>query len=789
MLLREDGKPYIYVHQCDPSEVGRELSREEIVAFATDCLVKTYEMKGYNVIRHTEDFNSGADFSFTQYGKTYLGKVVYSANDEEKHAIYDKMYARIPDTDFAKLRKGHDEKGSSPIAYFAKIKCHTTNGGKFVAGGDYEIYYYPFEWMYEYIEPDGEYISEYEMYKGYAESWVSGDTTFMRKYVRAIFIGQSELSFDDITSKPFLLELVEHEHAKWEERGCKLSYELVRDTDNDRCGILMKINNKNIAFVSLNFSEFSIASSHTYAPPKSYETWNGKHELYQTHGDHHAPFVDDDELMNFVKDMLQDSSVYCVKQTDVTFDNNRKLNTQVFCSNYANYDEIYPDEIEYRSMSAVNKEEKHLEFITCFPYLEGVPTVVTILEVLEWDNQVEATIKCRFENGDESFDFHFFATDYLYHKDRYKIGKEIEIGLAASCGNAKVASKGFDFEGQKAIDFLSKLGEEPDYDDNGNVKPLHFSTEKMVMYMANDEKCPDMGTFQSPTDEYKYREGLFNGGHFCIDTITLNTATNLKVPLYYNDDCGNTQGEGITGWLWLTGRLSNPTYTKDNGVPTEVQETFLEIVKQFVNTAINLTKRTLANASNLLHCLKHIAVDEGTALYTLKVGKKSRYHFQLICVKPDEVFHLLNKIDSDGFISEAEAMELPSLLERIHVDKTKSSVWEAFLLDVLFQRYMPFECDYFDKKPIITKGMVSNLPALAFNDCTHDTFYPDILAQNDRFGFVSIYSWHKGEIVRDVYAINKNDDQVRFKLDGSYTVYPLLNSIKHTENIRFRDGD
>ena len=142
--------------------------------------------------------------------------------------------------------------------------------------------------------------------------------------------------------------------------------------------------------------------------------------------------------------------------------------------------------------------------------LPGRAIVVQILDILEWSNKLEATIKCKYEYDGEEFIFHFFATDYFAYKPIYKVGNRIEIALAASSGNAKVASKGFSFEGQKHLISFQKWAKEPEYDENGNVKPVKFSTEKLVAFLVHDEKCPDEAEFQSPTESYHGDICFFN---------------------------------------------------------------------------------------------------------------------------------------------------------------------------------------------------------------------------------------------------------------------------------------
>lgn len=787
MILRHDGKPYIYEHHCNPLEEGRELTPQEIQEFAKECLINSYEMKGVDIIRHTPDFNSGADFSYCRYGKTICGKVIYAPTENAQKIVFGKMYGEIPDDDFDNLRKGCESGHTSPIVYYAKPKCISSEDGTFIAGGEYEIEYSPIEWMYEPISPTNHHISEYEMYQGYADSWVSGNTDFIRDHVGSFFYGQSDLSFEDITSKQNLIEHIKYQHIKWDKTGASISTELVRDTDSKQCGILIKFNNKPIAFVALEFSDFNISRSHTFAPSGNYEPWKGSHELYQTHGDHHAPFVDDEDLHDFIRTMLTDGELFCSVQTNVDLDGDTQNDATVMCMRYQASD----DEIAYQSLSFVDRQSKQLVFLTCFPILDGTPVKVTILDIYQWDNLVEATVKCRYFNNDESFDFFFFATDYIYNKDKYQIGQEIEIGLSASCGNVQIASKGFDFEGQRAIDFLKKIGKEPTYDSAGNVEPVHFSTEKLVMFMNDDDKCPDMGQFQSPTEGFDFGEGLFYRNHYYVDTITLNATTNLKVPLYY-DGCQNKDGEGITGTLWLSGRISNPGLIEGEGIKyTVVQDSCMTIAKTFLTKVINLKKRTIEDASELQSCLSsHISVDKNHRLYSIKIGNINCYHYQLFSLSPEEIVEILKLIDAEGFISEADAQTLPRLLDRVEVDDTIMSVWDAFLLDNLSSRFLPSKGCFCNEKFILSVPFAQESQKMVWGASTTNGLCPTIRPINSHLGYLTYYTWKNGCLIRNVYVINKGATKVKFFLDATYTIKPLLNVGENEKfhEIRFREG-
>ena len=166
MKLKIKGKPYIYTHECDPLDQGRPLSRAEMQEFVTDCLIKSYEMRGYECIRHTPDFNSDADFSYNKLGKTVCGVVKYILNKEEVSELYSLIFnkERFQKT-YPQLYKGFHEYNSYPVFYLAEAKCLDTEDGTPVAGGRYEVEWTTIQPLYLYIPTTGPNISEFEMYK------------------------------------------------------------------------------------------------------------------------------------------------------------------------------------------------------------------------------------------------------------------------------------------------------------------------------------------------------------------------------------------------------------------------------------------------------------------------------------------------------------------------------------------------------------------------------------------------------------------------------------------------
>ena len=119
-------------------------------------------------------------------------------------------------------------------------------------------------------------------------------------------------------------------------------------------------------------------------------------------------------------------------------------------------------------------------------------------------------------------------------------------------------SKGFTFEGQKAIDFKAKLGEEPEYDENGNVKPIEFSTEQLCAFLQRGH-APDEAEFITTVDEVRAVKA-FGKDFWKFDVIYRSEEDDgIKIPTFViqsNENQSIQKAKQLQGILWLTGYLA-----------------------------------------------------------------------------------------------------------------------------------------------------------------------------------------------------------------------------------------
>lgn len=270
-------------------------------------------------------------------------------------------------------------------------------------------------------------------------------------------------------------------------------------------------------------------------------------ELFQSNGSRIETFFElDGFVKNLLKPMIDASAVKHQLQRTVVFDNGASEHTEVFGL-------VFGDTaLGFTTLIATNHGSETNEIMGIFPEIPGIPQRVKIEEVLVWDNQLCATVRCSVEG----FDFAFFATDFYYNKEKYLESEYLDIELAAFAPNAEEADRGFSFEGQKAVDWLAKMGQEPTYNEDGTVQPVTFSTEKLVAYLTLEKKAPDEAQFQSPAGPVESLS--FVGMDLYKTSIAIRgEGADFRVPIIFRKDLIPNLEEGmpIRGYSCLIGKI------------------------------------------------------------------------------------------------------------------------------------------------------------------------------------------------------------------------------------------
>lgn len=275
-------------------------------------------------------------------------------------------------------------------------------------------------------------------------------------------------------------------------------------------------------------------------------------ELYQIHGDHIDGIMNSAEFVTKLTAIIERSTLYTKAETEVVLED-KPYKANVFSLVYGS------GPMRMLALIVPSEDNKTNQFVSTYPMLEGKKVGVAIQKVVEWDNKIEATVYCSYGG----FEFAFFATDYFMNKQKYVAGNVLDVELAALGMKVEEARRSFSFEGQQAIDWLTKNGQKPEYDSEGNVLPVEFNLESLVAYFNLDKKAPDEAEFQSPCGAIR-TACLLDVDFFCTD-ITVHRAddesevslSDLIVPLYFRQDFFPKvkEGDPVSGWLWLTGRV------------------------------------------------------------------------------------------------------------------------------------------------------------------------------------------------------------------------------------------
>lgn len=303
----------------------------------------------------------------------------------------------------------------------------------------------------------------------------------------------------------------------------------------------------------LSFLQFSktnriyIVEAQTYRMNKPKITGAADAELFQSNGSRIETFFElDGFVKNLLKPMIDASAVKHQIQETVVFDSGMSEHTDVFGLLFGD------SALGFTTLIATNHGRETNEILGIFPVTPGIPQRVKIEEVLVWDNQLCATVRCSVEN----YDFAFFATDFYYNREQYLENEYLDIELAAFAPSAEEADKGFSFEGQKAVDWLAKMGQEPTYNADGTVQPVEFSTANLVAYLTMEKKAPDEAQFQSPAGPVESLS--FVGIDLYKTTIAIRgNGADFRVPIILRKELIPNLEEGmpIRGYSCLIGRI------------------------------------------------------------------------------------------------------------------------------------------------------------------------------------------------------------------------------------------
>lgn len=297
------------------------------------------------------------------------------------------------------------------------------------------------------------------------------------------------------------------------------------------------------------------AQSVNLTPDYNPETDEKDPAEYQCHGDHWNCILQNpkEEFAPFISASIEKGSLYADSESDYILDG-KQLHGRVAM---LEYDGGNPEsEIVIRNVVAAD-DDKKLLLVSGYPLVKnGAEVSLKITKIEEWQNGLEAWITAELPDGRV---LTFFDTDYSVNKEKYETGNFYNFVISALAYDAEEPkSKGFTFEGQKAIDFKAKMGEEPEYDENGNVKPIQFSTEELCAFFQGAH-AEDEAEFITTVEKVESVEAFGNTfWKFNVIYRADSEEDDVKIPacvLKSKSRSSLDKASQVQGLLWLTGYL------------------------------------------------------------------------------------------------------------------------------------------------------------------------------------------------------------------------------------------
>lgn len=209
------------------------------------------------------------------------------------------------------------------------------------------------------------------------------------------------------------------------------------------------------------------------------------------------------------------------------------------------------------------KAPRQNALVSGYPECDGAEVSVRLTAIHEWANGLEATLEGTVLGGER--DIAFFDTRYALHKHDYAIGSEYVFTLAALACNVEILGddkRFFQLEGEEARDWMerigSKIGFEPERDENGQIQRVKMDMGGMVAYFTGPAAYPDDCEFQSPvfgeTDDIK----AFGLEFYRFGIGIARDEDDVIVPLFAKKKLfprPPAKDDPIRGHLWLQGHM------------------------------------------------------------------------------------------------------------------------------------------------------------------------------------------------------------------------------------------
>jgi len=569
----KNGEPVFHTHECSEERKGKVMTAEELHDFAVQILMEEYSDTNADVVKYDKKTPNEADFYFVNSGKK--PNFTIGATGEKKvnvMVVYrDEFNTDISGIDTSWMVEEYRRTGAIPRITLASAWCisdQSENGKPAICGGEFCFKYYSISLLPdEKNESLERKLSEVQLAVKFAEAWRYYDADKVAPYLDKDFHYGSEWVFDEMPSRAEYLDYFRAKLATLSPKSENIKVGIGRNHQTGDVAVLI-LQGKTLSALALTVKDGRITSGMMKEHSSRYKLFDPDDELYMNHGDHLDSIMSAKTLMSrYLKTIVQDAKSWKQARTFVTTADMYEEKTDVFSLMYGE------GNMRMLVIAAASTKNNTNEFMALYPVTTGVPTEVKIDKIIEWDNQIEATVFCSVGE----FEFAFFPVDYYCNKKKYKVGETMTVDLSAIGMSVEEAQRGFQFEEQQAVDWLAKIGEKPDYDENGNVMPVKFSMEKLVAFINKDSKCPDEAEFQSPVAELEKTSVL--GVDFYKSDITIcrrdtdDGELEVSIPLYFRQDFFPTvqKEDPIRGWLWVTGSVTGE-HEEGNSEPAEVNK-------------------------------------------------------------------------------------------------------------------------------------------------------------------------------------------------------------------------
>ena len=732
----KNGEPVFHVHDCSPEREGKVMTVEELHAFAVDVLMLEYTENNCDVIKYNKSASNEADFCFVNTGKipnftadNLAGKkvnvlLVYKENIND---------IALEDLDTTWMVEEYHKNGAIPRVTFFSTWCiseNSVNGSPAICGGEFCFQYYSVSLIPgEENEPMKQELSDIELASKYVQAWQEYDETIIAPYLDKDFHYSSISVFDEMPSRFEYLTYFKGKLSAVKRGGNNIVFLVGRDHQTGDVAVLLVFKSGRCDMLEIKTKDGRITSACMKDHDKRFKFFDPADEIFQGHGNHIDCIMPAGEFINNrLRPILDKSKWLRNKLTEVTTEDMYEEETEVNSLVYGDSD------IKVLSLVALDKENEKNMFMSTYPITKGNSYDVVVDKVIEWDNQIEATVYCSIGE----FEFAFFAADYYCNKDLYVVGNEITVDLSALGLNVEEGQRGFQFEGQRAIDWLAKIGKEPTYDKYGNVEPIKFSMENLVAFFNKNPKWPDEAEFQSPVEDLNSLS-IMDIDFFKTNVKICRRETEdgelvVSIPLYFRKEFFPTvqNGDPIRGWLWISGTVTDEHELEINGVRKTLLGKMCAYVERFLSEC---NFESFLNLMHILPKLPLLKIKEGYELDAFQRGDDYGYVLKTYCCKAGAVdgykptieqemeetceeksfFGLLSKTKvqlvqkeihvpyDDSLriydrVNSADVVDIPSTLTYFDVPFTEYGIMQAWILDNLTD-FMPkgWHCNYSNK--------------------------------------------------------------------------------------------